>query len=549
MAASHAADGTPTSDSSQTFLPVSATAQVVEAARRGSAEAWEVIFSHFFPAIVRYASSRGVADPEDVAQEVMAAAASGIADFVGGWTELRTWLFSIAFRRCADHHRRRYRNREVAVLDLPDRPDPGGSSEDPLWRALDRREVMTSLSILSERERSVVTLRFVAELSVTEVAEITGLTPGNVRVIQSRAITRLRRHLEHGGGFLDRRFRLLPPVLVDVWRWLRRHRHFGTPAAPVASSASAVSASSVAAGVVASAVAAVAVTAAGVSASVSGSAGAVPGADGEMATASTEAVVVEPADAPMSDSSVVPSTEATSPIQITPEHVPPDPAVSVATTAEPPLASPLMPDELEHGPDGSSVENPASPASSRATTVGDLLAIVELISGVDLGGLGGVVSSAVDGVAQAVIDLPLADLTTQVTGTASGTVDAVTDTVSQATSSLSDTATATGEASAAAVEAATNTVDETVSSVPGPVGDVASAATGAVSEVADGAVEAATEGVSETTSGVSEVVDATADAVDDVVSDVAEVVDNTVAGVEEVVDDLADGLIGGLIGG
>lgn len=62
-------------------------------------------------------------------------------------------------------------------------------------------------------------------MATRQVADATGLSPSNVRVIQSRALTKLRRYLEANGGYLDKRFRtIFPPALLalDKMRLLRR---------------------------------------------------------------------------------------------------------------------------------------------------------------------------------------------------------------------------------------------------------------------------------------------------------------------------------------
>ena len=52
------------------------------------------------------------------------------------------------------------------------------------------------LSELPEREQEVVRLKFLHELSYKEIAEVTGLTAGNVGYILHHALLKLRRGLE-----------------------------------------------------------------------------------------------------------------------------------------------------------------------------------------------------------------------------------------------------------------------------------------------------------------------------------------------------------------
>ena len=59
-----------------------------------------------------------------------------------------------------------------------------------------RYKALRELDRLSELERDVVLLRVVGELSSDEVARVVGKTPGNVRVIQARALGRIRDQLK-----------------------------------------------------------------------------------------------------------------------------------------------------------------------------------------------------------------------------------------------------------------------------------------------------------------------------------------------------------------
>src|SRR3970282_1872114 len=81
----------------------------------GTALSWSEVFDEHAPAIASYARSRGVRDVEDLVQDVFVAAVKQLADFVGDRSSLRSLLFTIAYRRIADHHRRSYRRPETLV--------------------------------------------------------------------------------------------------------------------------------------------------------------------------------------------------------------------------------------------------------------------------------------------------------------------------------------------------------------------------------------------------------------------------------------------------
>lgn len=56
--------------------------------------------------------------------------------------------------------------------------------------------LLDALAQLEERERDLIALKFAAGLNNRQIAEITGLTPGNVGVILYRSVQRLRNILK-----------------------------------------------------------------------------------------------------------------------------------------------------------------------------------------------------------------------------------------------------------------------------------------------------------------------------------------------------------------
>ncbi|MBT8201027.1 MAG: sigma-70 family RNA polymerase sigma factor [Acidimicrobiia bacterium] len=173
------------------------TDELIEAARRGDQRAWMAIVAELGPQIQGYARSKGLRDTEDLLQDVMAAVAAGIHDFQGDRTNFRAWVFSIAFRRIADTHRLGYRRPERVGLDRS--PDRAATDVAPEAVVLTETMVdasLEALDVLTDIEREVIVLRIIAELGTDEVATVVGKKPGTVRVIQSRAMSKLRKELQ-----------------------------------------------------------------------------------------------------------------------------------------------------------------------------------------------------------------------------------------------------------------------------------------------------------------------------------------------------------------
>jgi RNA polymerase sigma factor (sigma-70 family) len=146
------------------------------------------VYEAFAPAVLGYFRAQRMQDPEGVTGDVFVAVTERLAGFRGDDAALRRWVFTIAHHRRVDEIRRSTRRPET-VVDAPDSPptfDP--DPFDP--------ELVAALGRLTPEQREVVVLRHLADLSVADVAKITGRRSGAVKMLQSRAISALAADLE-----------------------------------------------------------------------------------------------------------------------------------------------------------------------------------------------------------------------------------------------------------------------------------------------------------------------------------------------------------------
>jgi RNA polymerase sigma factor (sigma-70 family) len=103
----------------------------------------------------------------------------------------RNWLLAIARNLIIDHHRR-CRADTISQID----ETLLGNAPGPEPRASSEPELQTALRHLGEREREIIALRFAADLTARDIAELTGLSVANVQQIISRSLRRLHALLE-----------------------------------------------------------------------------------------------------------------------------------------------------------------------------------------------------------------------------------------------------------------------------------------------------------------------------------------------------------------
>ena len=152
------------------------------------------------------------ADPSDLVQETLLKAHQHFDQFRGRTTgEVAAWLRQILARNLADLARRyhgtdaRQVSRECSLEELLDQSSlalgnliaaSGGSpSEDAQRRELNL-VLADALTDLSEDYRDVIVLRSLEERDWDDVARRMGRSPGAVRILWARALTRLRPLIE-----------------------------------------------------------------------------------------------------------------------------------------------------------------------------------------------------------------------------------------------------------------------------------------------------------------------------------------------------------------
>lgn len=160
--------------------------------------AFGALFDRYYGRIARYClrrlPNREIA--EDVTSDVFLQMASHIGAFAGQTeTDFRCWLFRIATNAIAAH-RRQARRRAKLWQTAAHRGQFGrAAAEQPLDASHDRLDwpaVRAAIAELDERDQTIVTLRFFADCSHDEIADVVDASVGAVRIALVRALARLR---------------------------------------------------------------------------------------------------------------------------------------------------------------------------------------------------------------------------------------------------------------------------------------------------------------------------------------------------------------------
>jgi RNA polymerase sigma factor (sigma-70 family) len=168
--------------------------EALDRARAGEARGFDELFRATGGAVVGYLRSRGVSDPDGIANEVFVRAFRSLHTFKGDAERFRSWLFTIAHNAAIDDARRR--RRRPTETPLGDAGEPaGGDVEADIAAALGNDRVHALLDLLSPEQREVIALRVIADLSVEQTAAVVEKSYEAVKALQRRGLATLRRAL------------------------------------------------------------------------------------------------------------------------------------------------------------------------------------------------------------------------------------------------------------------------------------------------------------------------------------------------------------------
>jgi RNA polymerase sigma-70 factor (ECF subfamily) len=204
-------DPRPACQEGDTLPPMEADGELLLRLQAGDERAFVVLVERYNSAMIRLAlsfvPSRAVA--EEVVQDTWLAALRGLRGFEGR-SSLKTWLFSILVNRARTTGARE--SRSVPVDDVGPAVDASRFAPNGAWAAppehwIEEAENRVDAVKLSEllrllldtlpaRQREVVLLRDVEELSSADVCQVLAISEANQRVLLHRGRAKLRQALE-----------------------------------------------------------------------------------------------------------------------------------------------------------------------------------------------------------------------------------------------------------------------------------------------------------------------------------------------------------------
>ena len=169
---------------------------IVERAVKGDRYAFAQLYEKHFDRIYRYVYLRlgNKTETEDLTQEVFIRALEAISSYKWRSSPFAAWLYRIAHNQVIDYFRKHGKVEKVPLEDdtvLIGKSDPAFTAENEL----EIERMIDGISRLTPAQRDVISLRFGAQLSITEAARTLGKNEGTVKALQYNGIIALKKML------------------------------------------------------------------------------------------------------------------------------------------------------------------------------------------------------------------------------------------------------------------------------------------------------------------------------------------------------------------
>ena len=167
---------------------------LIEKAISGDKEAFGHLYDHYFIQIFKYLLIRTNTqeDAEDMTEIVFMKAWEHLPHFGGKKKErnFRPWLYKIAHNTVVDHYRTR---KHFLPLETALQTSLGEGEPDRIaLKNEESRRIIQAIKQLDEISQKVIASRFFGDLSHKETALSTGINENNVRMIQHRALKKIK---------------------------------------------------------------------------------------------------------------------------------------------------------------------------------------------------------------------------------------------------------------------------------------------------------------------------------------------------------------------
>lgn len=171
--------------------------RLVFSARSGDKEAFGKLYDMFVDEVYRFVFFRvgNREDSEDISESVFVSCFEHIKEYEEKGLPFEAWVYRIARNKIIDHYRKR--KPKVSLDSIQEMEDVHDGPEEKTDRSLTAEFIMKTLRRLPEAYQEIIILTYIEERGNSEISMMLDKPVAHVRVLQSRALQKLRTILNH----------------------------------------------------------------------------------------------------------------------------------------------------------------------------------------------------------------------------------------------------------------------------------------------------------------------------------------------------------------
>ena len=169
--------------------------RLAEMAKEGDKASFEALYNELAPEIFRFVfvMTKERTSAQDVVSETFIRLWRSMDTYNGG--NFRSYAFTIA-RNCTMDVFRKQKHEAGAAIDESVIVSGERSPIDMAIQSENEKRVYAALMQLSSKDKEVLVLRFFESMPIKEVAKLLGRSEASVKIIQYRALRKMRKLLE-----------------------------------------------------------------------------------------------------------------------------------------------------------------------------------------------------------------------------------------------------------------------------------------------------------------------------------------------------------------
>ena len=172
--------------------------QALVARAKADPAAFAVIYNLYYPRIFNYVMMR-LGDPDaanDVTAEIFERVLNTLGRYQPDRGDFGGWVFIIARNQVNGYQRAAKRRRWLPLAWIDDLPGREPGPEAVMAMREEHTRLLDAVQLLAAHEQEILALKFGAELTNRQIAQLVGRSESNVGVIVYRGLRMLRKLLE-----------------------------------------------------------------------------------------------------------------------------------------------------------------------------------------------------------------------------------------------------------------------------------------------------------------------------------------------------------------